>query len=130
VAGTVMVEPTESEGLAELDRFCDAMAAIRSEVAAIERGEADPLDNPLKHAPHTLAAVTADAWQRPYSRSQAAFPAGDGQRADKFWPAVARIDNAYGDRHLVCSCPSVEQVAAGAVAQLPNWPRPQPAQGG
>ena len=130
VAGTVMVEPTESEGLAELDRFCDAMAAIRSEVAAIERGEADPLDNPLKHAPHTLAAVTADTWQRPYSRSQAAFPAGDGQRADKFWPAVARIDNAYGDRHLVCTCPSVEQVAAGAVAQLPNWPRPQPAQGG
>jgi glycine dehydrogenase len=112
VAGTVMVEPTESESLEELDRFCAAMAAIRAEAAAIERGEADPLDNPLKRAPHTLAAVTADDWQRPYSRGQAAFPAGDEQRGQKFWPAVARIDNAYGDRNLVCTCPSVEELAA------------------
>ncbi|MGL6134887.1 MAG: aminomethyl-transferring glycine dehydrogenase, partial [Prochlorococcaceae cyanobacterium] len=111
VAGTVMVEPTESESLAELDRFCAAMAAIRAEVAAIERGEVDPLDNPLKRAPHTLAAVTAEAWERPYSRSQAAFPAGEEQRQQKFWPAVARVDNAYGDRNLVCTCPSVEELA-------------------
>jgi glycine dehydrogenase len=111
VAGTVMVEPTESEGLAELDRFCAAMVAIRAEAAAIERGESDPLDNPLKRAPHTLAALTADQWDRPYSRQQAAFPAGEGQQALKFWPAVARIDNAYGDRHLVCTCPSVEELA-------------------
>ncbi|MFN7229757.1 MAG: aminomethyl-transferring glycine dehydrogenase [Synechococcaceae cyanobacterium] len=111
VAGTVMVEPTESESLAELNRFCDAMVAIRAEAAAIEAGLADPLDNPLKRAPHTLAAVTADLWDRPYSRQQAAFPAGEGQQASKFWPAVARIDNAYGDRNLVCTCPSVEDLA-------------------
>jgi glycine dehydrogenase len=111
VAGTVMVEPTESESLAELDRFCAAMVAIRQEAAAIEAGAVDPLNNPLKRAPHTLAAVTADHWDRPYSRQQAAFPAGDGQRQRKFWPAVARIDNAFGDRHLVCTCPSVEELA-------------------
>jgi glycine dehydrogenase len=111
VAGTVMVEPTESESLAEIDRFCAAMEAIRAEARAIEEGRCDPLDNPLKRAPHTLAAVTADHWERPYSRSQAAYPAGDAQRLSKFWPAVARIDNAYGDRHLVCSCPSVEELA-------------------
>ena len=117
-----MVEPTESESLAELDRFCAAMIAIRAEAAAIESGAADPLDNPLKQAPHTLAAVTADLWPHPYSRQQAAFPAGEAQRATKFWPAVARIDNAYGDRNLVCTCPSVEdlameQLAVGKVAQ-------------
>ncbi|MEB3263494.1 MAG: aminomethyl-transferring glycine dehydrogenase [Synechococcus sp.] len=112
VAGTVMVEPTESESLAELDRFCAAMAAIRAEAAAIEAGHSDPLDNPLKRAPHTLAAVTADVWERPYSRREAAFPAGESQQHDKFWPAVARIDNAYGDRHLVCTCPTVEELAA------------------
>ncbi|MBU6249548.1 MAG: aminomethyl-transferring glycine dehydrogenase [Cyanobacteria bacterium REEB417] len=112
VAGTVMVEPTESESLAELDRFCAAMAAIRAEAAAIEGGSSDPADNPLKRAPHTLAAVTADAWDRPYSRSQAAYPAGPAQRVNKLWPAVARIDNAYGDRNLVCTCPSVEELAA------------------
>ena len=110
VAGTVMVEPTESESLAELDRFCAAMVAIRQEAAAIEAAQADPLNNPLKRAPHTLAAVTADVWDRPYSRQQAAFPAGETQRTNKFWPAVARIDNAYGDRNLVCSCPSVEEM--------------------
>jgi glycine dehydrogenase len=120
VAGTVMVEPTESESLAEIDRFCAAMVAIRAEAAAIEAGELDPLNNPLKRAPHTLAAVTADAWDRPYSRSQAAFPAGDGQRSNKFWPAVARIDNAYGDRNLVCTCPSVEELAQQTLAQAAN----------
>nr|WP_259701842.1 aminomethyl-transferring glycine dehydrogenase [Synechococcus sp. CS-1324] len=111
VAGTVMVEPTESESLQEIERFCSAMVAIRGEAAAIESGVADPHDNPLRRAPHTLAAVTADVWGRPYSRAQAAFPAGDGQRNNKFWPAVARIDNAYGDRNLVCTCPSVEELA-------------------
>ncbi|WP_443082002.1 aminomethyl-transferring glycine dehydrogenase [Synechococcus sp. BA-132 BA5] len=116
VAGTVMVEPTESESLQEIDRFCAAMEGIRREVWAIETGAADPLDNPLKRAPHTLAAVTADSWERAYSRSEAAFPAGEGQRQDKFWPAVARIDNAFGDRHLVCTCPSVEEVAIPELA--------------
>jgi glycine dehydrogenase len=120
VAGTVMVEPTESESLAEIDRFCEAMVAIRAEAAAIEAGELDPANNPLKRAPHTLAAVTADAWDRPYSRSQAAFPAGDRQRTNKFWPAVARIDNAYGDRNLVCTCPSVEELAQQTLAQAAN----------
>jgi glycine dehydrogenase len=112
VAGTVMVEPTESESLAEIERFCAAMEAIRDEARAIEDGRADPLDNPLKRAPHTLAAVTADSWDRPYSRREAAFPAGDQQRISKVWPAVARIDNAFGDRHLVCTCPSVEEMAS------------------
>ena len=116
VAGTVMVEPTESESLQELDRFCAAMVAIRAEAAAIEAGDADPLDNPLKRAPHTLAAVTADLWERPYSRSEAAFPAGPRQQADKIWPAVARIDNAYGDRNLVCTCPSVAEMAVAELA--------------
>ncbi len=111
VAGTVMVEPTESESLEELDRFCDAMIAIRAEVAAIENGDSDRENNLLRRAPHTLAAVTADHWDRPYSRDQAAFPLSH-QRQSKFWPAVARIDNAYGDRNLICTCPSVEDVAS------------------
>ncbi|MEB3168152.1 MAG: aminomethyl-transferring glycine dehydrogenase, partial [Synechococcaceae cyanobacterium] len=114
VAGTVMVEPTESESLAELDRFCAAMVAIRQEAAALESGSSDPRNNPLNRAPHTLAAVTADLWDRPYPRSQAAFPAGEQQQASKFWPAVARIDNAYGDRNLVCTCPSVEELASAS----------------
>jgi glycine dehydrogenase len=116
VAGTVMVEPTESESLAELDRFCAAMVAIRGEAAALESGVADPLDNPLKRAPHTLAAVTADRWDRAYTRTEAAFPAGPDQRASKIWPAVARIDNAFGDRNLVCTCPSVEEMAVTELA--------------
>jgi len=112
VAGTVMVEPTESEGLAELQRFTAALAAIRAEAAAVESGELDPENNPLKRAPHTLAVVTADSWDRPYSRQQAAYPCGVDQLNSKLWPAVARIDNAYGDRNLVCTCPSVEEMAA------------------
>ena len=103
VAGTVMVEPTESESLGELNRFVEAMAAIRAEVAAIEAGTADASDNPLRQAPHTLAALTAEHWGHPYSRQQAAFPV-ECLRQNKLWPAVARIDNAYGDRNLVCSC--------------------------
>ena len=106
VAGTLMVEPTESESLAELDRFCDAMIAIHGELTAIERGEADPTNNALKNAPHTAAAVTSDTWGRPYSRSQAAWPA-PWLREHKFWPSVARIDNVYGDRNIFCSCPPV-----------------------
>ncbi len=110
VAGTLMVEPTESESKEELDRFCDAMIRIREEIRAIEEGRADREDNALKRAPHTAAAVTADAWDRAYSREQAAFPA-PWSREHKFWPAVARIDNAYGDRNLMCSCPPIEEYA-------------------
>jgi glycine dehydrogenase len=108
VAGTLMIEPTESESLAELDRFCEAMISIREEIRAIETGRADPDNNPLKRAPHTAAAVTSDDWDRPYSREQAAFPA-PWLRESKFWPPVARIDNVYGDRNLVCVCLPVEE---------------------
>jgi glycine dehydrogenase len=107
VAGTLMIEPTESEPLAELDRFCDAMIAIREEIRAVEEGRLDRQDNPLKRAPHTAAAVTATEWTRPYPREQAAYPA-PWLREHKFWPAVARIDNAYGDRNLFCTCPPLE----------------------
>jgi glycine dehydrogenase len=103
VAGTLMIEPTESEPKAELDRFCDALIAIREEVRAIERGTSDRDDNPLKHAPHTMRAVVSDAWAHKYGREEAAFPA-PWTRERKFWPTVARIESAYGDRHLVCSC--------------------------
>jgi glycine dehydrogenase len=106
VSGTLMIEPTESEPKAELDRFCDALIAIREEIRAIEDGRASREDNVLKRAPHTVRAVTADEWGRPYTRQQAAFPAPwVAQR--KFWPAVARIDNPYGDRNLMCTCPPV-----------------------
>ncbi|MEI6278923.1 MAG: aminomethyl-transferring glycine dehydrogenase [Verrucomicrobiae bacterium] len=107
VPGTLMVEPTESESQGELDRFCDAMIAIHGELAAIERGELDRTDNPLKNAPHTAAAVTSDNWGHPYSRSIAAWPA-PWLREHKFWPSVARIDNVYGDRNVFCSCPLPE----------------------
>jgi glycine dehydrogenase len=110
VPGTLMVEPTESEPLSELDRFCDAMIAIRKEIQAIEDGTADPKDNVLKNAPHTAGEVCSDAWSHPYSREQAAYPTAF-VRANKFWPAVARIDNPYGDRHLVCACPPIEAYA-------------------
>ena len=107
VPGTLMVEPTESESKAELDRFCEAMIAIRQEIAAIEAGQLDRANNPLKNAPHTAAAVCATEWDRPYSREQAAFPA-PWLRVHKYWPPVARVDNAYGDRNLVCTCPPIE----------------------
>ena len=110
VAGTLMIEPTESEDLAELDRFCDAMISIRGEIDRIISGDDwTAQDNPLVNAPHTLARVTADEWTHPYSRQEAAFPAGLGRGqvggggGDKYWPAVARVDNVYGDRHLSCS---------------------------
>ena len=107
VAGTLMVEPTESEPREELDRFCDAMIAIRKEAQAIADGEADPVDNPLKNAPHTTAVVTADEWPHRYSREQAAFPA-PWTRNHKYWPPVSRINDAHGDRNLVCACPPLE----------------------
>jgi glycine dehydrogenase len=108
VAGTLMVEPTESESKDELDRFCEAMIAIRAEIQAVIDGKADPSDNVLKNAPHTASAVTADEWTHPYSREQAAFPL-PFVRAHKHWPSVGRIDNPYGDRNLMCSCPSVAE---------------------
>src|SRR5213075_645964 len=106
VAGTLMIEPTESEPKGELDRFCDAMIAIRAEIQAVIDGRADPKDNVLKNAPHTAAAVSADDWRHAYSREQAAYPLAF-VRAAKFWPSVGRIDNPYGDRNLMCSCPPV-----------------------
>jgi glycine dehydrogenase len=107
VPGTLMIEPTESEPKEELDRFCDALIAIRGEIQSIVDGQADPRDNVLKHAPHTAAAVAADDWSHPYSREQAAFPL-PFVRARKFWPTVGRIDNPYGDRNLMCVCPPIE----------------------
>ncbi|MDP3968889.1 MAG: aminomethyl-transferring glycine dehydrogenase [Nocardioides sp.] len=105
VAGTLMVEPTESEDLAELDRFCEAMIAIRQEIARVESGEWNAEESPLRHAPHTAAVVTGD-WERPYPRQTGGLPAGEDP--DKYWPPVGRIDQAYGDRNLVCSCPPPE----------------------
>jgi glycine dehydrogenase len=114
VPGTLMVEPTESEAKDELDRFCEAMIAIRREIQAIVDGKADAKDNVLKNAPHTAAMVAATSWTHPYSREDAAFPL-PFVRANKVWPAVARIDNVYGDRHLVCSCVPIEAYASEVV---------------
>jgi glycine dehydrogenase len=110
VANTMMIEPTESESKEELDRFCEALIQIRAEIRALEEGAADKQNNPLHNAPHTAAVVCADAWDRPYSREEAAYPL-PWVRERKFWPAVSRIDNVYGDRHLVCSCPPLEAYA-------------------
>ena len=107
VAGTLMIEPTESESLTEIDRFCDAMLGIREEIRSVEDGRFDPINNPLKNAPHTLDDVTASEWNRPYSREQAVWPVSS-LRADKYWTPVNRVDNVYGDRNLICSCPSIE----------------------
>ena len=115
VPGTLMVEPTESESKAELDRFVAAMIAIRGEIRAVEEGRADRADNPLKHAPHTAAAVTADAWPHAYRREVAAYPLA-ALRASKYWPPVARVDNVYGDRNLFCSCVPVTDYAAETTA--------------
>ena len=106
VIGTLMIEPTESEPKEELDRFCDALISIKGEIDRVATGLADPTDNVLKNAPHTAAMVTADEWEHPYSRAEAAYPA-PWTREAKFWPPVRRVDNAYGDRNLVCSCPPV-----------------------
>ncbi len=107
VAGTLMIEPTESESSAELDRFCEAMIAIRAEIGRVASGEYDPHDNPLRNAPHTAEMLIAGEWKHPYDREEAAYPAGVDRRA-KYWPPVRRIDQAYGDRNLMCSCPSPE----------------------
>ena len=107
VAGTMMIEPTESESQAEIDRFCDAMIAIRAEVKEIEDGQADKQDNLLKNAPHTAAAIASDSWDRPYSRERAVFPA-PWTREHKFWPPIARVNDVYGDRNLLCACPPVQ----------------------
>jgi len=108
VPDTLMIEPTESESKRELDRFCDAMIAIRAEIAAIESGEADAEDNVLRHAPHTADLLVDGEWERPYPRTQAFFPL-EALREDKYWPPVGRVDNVQGDRHLVCSCPPMEE---------------------
>ncbi|MFN3658020.1 MAG: aminomethyl-transferring glycine dehydrogenase [Pseudolabrys sp.] len=113
VAGTLMIEPTESEARGELDRFCDAMIAIREEIRAIERGQAARESNLLRNAPHTVLDLADDHWQRPYSRSEACFPAGVSP-GQKYWPPVNRIDNAYGDRNLVCSCPPLAHYQTAA----------------
>jgi glycine dehydrogenase len=110
VAGTLMIEPTESEPKEELDRFCDALIAIRREIEDVVTGAADPKDNVLKNAPHTAAVVTADAWAHPYSREKAVYPL-PWVKANKIWPAVGRIDNPYGDRNLMCVCPPIETYA-------------------
>jgi glycine dehydrogenase len=98
-----MLEPTESESKYEMDRYCDALIAIREEARLVEQGKLDKQNNPLKHAPHTQSCVIADSWDRPYSREQAAYPV-KSLRDYKFWPAVGRVDAGYGDRNLVCSC--------------------------
>ncbi len=116
VPGTFMIEPTESETKRELDRFCDALISIHGEMQAVASGESDKTDNPLKHAPHTAKAVCSDSWAHPYSRDTAAFP-DRPTRASKFWPAVGRVDNVYGDRNLVCSCVGMEAYADAGTAK-------------
>lgn len=111
VAGTLMIEPTESESKTELDRFCDALLSIRAEIREVEEGTADKANNVLKNAPHTARVVLVENWERPYSREKAAFPMPH-LRFNKFWPSVSRIDSAYGDRHLVCSCVPIEEYAS------------------
>jgi glycine dehydrogenase len=113
VPGTFMIEPTESEAKVELDRFCDALISIHGEMQAVANGESDKTNNPLKHAPHTATVVCADEWPHPYSRELAAFPS-PSTRQSKFWPAVGRVDNVYGDRNLVCSCVGMEAFAENA----------------
>ncbi len=113
VSGTLMVEPTESETKAEIDRFITAMLAIRAEIAAVERGEISAEDSPLRHAPHTVAALVTEAWDRKYSRAQGCFPPG-AFKVDKYWPPVGRVDNVYGDRNLVCTCPPLDSYLEAA----------------
>jgi glycine dehydrogenase len=110
VAGTIMIEPTESEPKEELDRFCEAMISIREEIAAIERGEMPRDNNVLVNAPHTVTELSSDDWKHPYSRKQAAYPVSYLDD-NKFWPSVKRVDNAYGDRNLVCTCPDISSYA-------------------
>jgi glycine dehydrogenase len=115
VAGTLMIEPTESEPKAELDRFCDALIQIRDEIREIESGTADKKDNVLKNAPHPVRRIVSDSWQHAYTREQAAFPV-DWVREHKFWPVVGRVESAYGDRNLVCSCLPTDAYVEAVVA--------------
>jgi glycine dehydrogenase len=110
VPGTIMIEPTESEPKAELDRFCDALINIHEEITAIESGKADKQDNPLKNAPHTLSLICDDEWKHAYTRKEAAFPLAYVAK-NKFWPSVGRINNTYGDRNLICVCEPTEAYA-------------------
>lgn len=114
VVNTLMVEPTESESKAELDRFCEAMISIRKEIKEIEEGKFDKVDNVIKNAPHTCKLVVADNWTKPYSRKKAAYPL-NWVRDNKFWPSVAKVDSAYGDRNLVCACPPIESYSEEVV---------------
>jgi glycine dehydrogenase len=117
VAGTLMIEPTESESLAEIDQFCDAMISIRAEIDKVASGAYDAVDNPLKNAPHTAQMLIVGEWKHPYPAADGGYPGGGGiaggaagvtARRAKYWPPVRRIDQAYGDRHLVCACPPPE----------------------
>ena len=108
VPGTMMIEPTESESKLELDKFCDAMILIKGEIDEVVSGELDPNDNPLKNAPHTAEYALSDAWNHPYSRSRACFPM-ESQKDHKYWPTVGRVDNAHGDRNLICTCPDIDE---------------------
>ena len=114
VAGTLMIEPTESEDKAELDRFCDALIAIKKEIERIEKKGIDATDNPLQNAPHTLMEVTASEWNHPYTREEAAFPL-HFVSDNKFWPSVGRVNNSYGDRNLICTCPPIEEYMESSV---------------
>ena len=108
VPGTMMIEPTESESKIELDRFCQAMISIKKEINMVIDGKLDPIDNPLKNAPHTAVHATSDNWEHPYSREISCFPM-PWQSENKYWPPVGRIDNAYGDRNLICTCPDISE---------------------
>jgi glycine dehydrogenase len=110
VAGTLMIEPTESEDKDELDRFCDALIAIKKEIEQIEKKQIDATDNPLKNAPHTISVITAAEWNHAYSREEAAFPLAYVAE-NKFWPSVGRVNNSFGDRNLICTCPPIEDYA-------------------
>ena len=116
VPGTLMIEPTESESREELDRFCEAMIGIRNEIAEIEQGSADQLNNVLKHAPHTMRVAVTEHWDRPYSLEKAIFPL-EHLRYNKFWPSVSRVDDAYGDRNLMCSCIPISEYHSEAVME-------------
>jgi glycine dehydrogenase len=116
VAGTLMIEPTESESKAEIDKFCDVLISIKEEIKEIESGKADVNSNVLKNAPHTAQEVISDSWNYPYSREKAAYPV-KWLRFNKFWPSVGRIDSAYGDRNLVCSCLPVSEYSEEVITK-------------
>ena len=108
VAGTIMIEPTESENLEEIDRFCNALLSIKDEIDKIETGKFEKKDNPIINAPHTYLELSADEWKHSYKREEAAFP-NQYLKDNKYWPPVGRVDNVFGDRNLVCSCPSLQE---------------------